>query len=288
MGAALVCTGLFGAASTVAGPVTVQDDTGRTLTLAVPPQRLVSLLPSLTELVFALGAGDRVVGIDRYANAPAEVKHLPRLGGIDDALIEPIVALRPDVVLASTSSRALDRLEALGIRVLRLRSDSHGDVQHSLQLLGRLLGLAPKADEVWASVQQQTRDAANHVPPAWRGRRVYFELGGGPFAAGEHSFIGQTLAALGLVNIVPAALGPFPQLNPEFVLRAQPDLLMGTRADTEAMARRPGWSVLTAVRRGQHCGWTDAEYEVLTRPGPRLGQAAALVADCLQRLGAPR
>lgn len=266
----------------------LRDDRGVEHRFTAEPQRIVSLLPSLTEGLYALGGGPRIVGVDRYANWPPEVKALPRLGGLDDALIEAIAALRPDVVLASTASRSLDRLETLGIRVLRLKSDSHADVQRTLDLLARLLGKPESGVRLWQGIQAEVAAAAARVPPSLRGQRVYFELGGGNYAAGLASFIGQTLAALGLRNIVPADLGPFPQVNPEFVLRAQPDLVMGLQRELRAMPSRPGWASLPALRGQRVCAFDADTYEMLTRPGPRLGQGAAVLADCLQRLGMPR
>lgn len=276
------------AATAVATGVVLRDDRGVEHRFTAPPQRIVSLLPSLTESLYALGGGPRVVGVDRYANWPPEAKALPRLGGLDDALIEAIAALKPDVVLASTASHSLDRLETLGIRVLRLKSDSHADVQRTLDLLARLLGRPESGVRLWQGIQAEVAAAAARVPPALRGQRVYFEIGGGGYAAGRASFIGQTLAALGLQNIVPADLGPFPQLNPEFVLRAQPDLVMGLQRELRAMPSRPGWASLAALRGQRVCAFDADTYEMLTRPGPRLGQGAAVLADCLQRLGLPR
>jgi len=95
--------------------ITLRDDRGAAVTLLAPPQRIVSLLPSLTESVCALGACAHLVGTDRFSNAPASVIALPKLGGIDDAQIERIVALKPDVVLVSSSARVTDRLEGLGL-----------------------------------------------------------------------------------------------------------------------------------------------------------------------------
>jgi iron complex transport system substrate-binding protein len=86
-------------------------------------------------------------------------------------------------------------------------------------------------------------------------------------------------------NIVPADLGPFPKLNPEFVVRAQPDVVMGVRREQQAMAERPGWNTLAAIRNDRRCGFETPQYEMMTRPGPRLGEAAGLLADCLARLG---
>lgn len=274
--------GWLGAA--LAQPLVVQDDRGTRHRFDAPPQRIVSLLPSLTESVCALDACQRLVGVDRWSNWPAQVNALPRLGGMDDALIEAIARLKPDVVLASTSSRALDRLDALGLRVLRLRSETHGDVQRTLHLLAGLLGTPDKGAQAWARIEQDLAAAAARVPPALRGQRVYFEIGGGPYAAGTSSFIGETLSRLGMANIVPAALGPFPKLNPEFVLRAQPDIVMGAAKEEQAMGGRSGWSALVALQQGRRCGFAADPYEAMIRPGPRLGQAAGQIADCLQRL----
>ncbi|MES2718613.1 MAG: helical backbone metal receptor [Pseudomonadota bacterium] len=284
--ALLLLAGLLQGAA--AQPLVVQDDRGNSHRFAAPPQRIISLLPSLTESVCALGACPRLVGVDRWSNWPEAVNRLPRLGGLDDALVEAIVRLKPDLVLASNSARSLERLEALGLPVLRLRSETHADVQRTLQLLARLLGTPDQGALAWARIERELASAAARVPSALRGQRVYFEIGGGPYAAGTSSFIGETLARMGLANIVPATLGPFPKLNPEFVLRAQPDIVMGAAKDAQAMAARSGWSALVALQTGQRCGFASEAYESMIRPGPRLGQAAGLIADCLQRLGAAR
>ena len=261
--------------------ITLRDDRGATVTLAAPPQRIVSLLPSLTESVCALGACARVVGTDRFSNAPASVIALPKLGGIDDAQIERIVALKPDVVLVSSSARVTDRLEGLGVRVLVLESRDHADVKRTLTLLAQMLGTPAVAERVWAGIERDLRTAAERVPAAMRGQRVYFEIDATPFAAGPGSFIGETLAWLGVANAVPAELGPFPKLNPEYVIRLQPDIVMAVDRNLAEMPMRPGWAALRALKQGSSCGFTSERYELLTRPGPRMGEAAAVLADCL-------
>lgn len=268
-----------------AQPIQVRDDRGTEHRLPALPRRIVTMLPSLSETAWVLGAGPRLVGVDRYSNWPAEVARLPHLGGMDDAQIEAIAALKPDIILASTSSRAMDRLEALGFTVLRLKSESHADVRRTLDLVARLLGQPDAGARVWARLNREIEAAAAHVPASLRGQRVYFEVGGGAYAAGATSFIGETLARLGLGNIVPPALGPFPKLNPEYVVRAKPELIMGVQGEQAALLARPGWSALTAVRERRLCGFEAAQYDMLVRPGPRLGEAAGLLADCLSRLG---
>ena len=182
--------------------IVVIDDRQTEHRFAAPPERIVSLLPSLTEAIWALGGGTRLVGVDRYSNWP-EVGMLP--GG----------------------------------------------------------GTA------------FPRDA----------NRSYFEINGGPHAAGTSSFIGETMARLGLVNIAPPELGPFPKLNPEFIVRARPWIAIGLDRDMAALPGRPGWRTIPAVHEGRLWGLSNLDYEMLIRPGPRLGDAAALLVDCLAKAG---
>ena len=218
--------------------VQVTDDRGVTVTLAAPPQRIVSLLPSLTETVCELGQCQRLVGVDRYSNWPASVQTLPHVGGGLDPNIEAIVALKPDVVLMATSSRAAARLEALGLKVVALEPKTLADVRRVLAQVGAAAGGARRdAQRVWrAHRRRRCGRRRSRCPPRSRGARVYFEVSSGPYAAGEASFIGETLTRLGARNIVPATLGPFPKLNPEFVVRANPDVIM----IGERNAARPG------------------------------------------------
>ena len=263
-----------------AAPITVVDDRGHTVTLIQPPQRIVSLLPSLTETVCALGACERLVGVDRYSNWPARVVPLQGVGGGLDPNIEAIVALRPDVVLMATSSRAQARLESLGLKVVALEPKTYADVQRVLGKVGQVLGVAD-ALQVWRVIDAGVQAAAQSLPAAARGTRVYFEVNSGPYAASPSSFIGETLARLGAGNIVPAALGPFPKLNPEFVVRADPDLIMVGARSAEGLAARPGWSQMRALRDGRLCRFDAAQSDVLIRPGPRMAEAARLMAGCL-------
>ncbi|MDE2092584.1 MAG: ABC transporter substrate-binding protein [Burkholderiales bacterium] len=266
--------------------ITLHDDRGATLVLAAPPQRIVSLLPSFTESVCALGGCAWLVGTDRYSNWPASVRALPKLGGVDDAQIERIVALHPAVVLAAPSARGVDRLEALGVKVLVLESRDLADVKRTLSVLAQMLGTPAQAARVWSGIERDVRAAVARVPAALRGRRVYFEVDATPYAAGAGSFIGELLARMGLANAVPAALGPFPKLNPEYVVHLQPDVVMASAQDLATMPGRPGWGALNALRDGRTCGYTSAQFELLTRSGPRLGEAASMLADCLVSIGA--
>ena len=259
------------------------DDRGVSVTFALSPQRIVSLLPSLTESVCALEQCQRLVGVDRYSNYPASVRRLPVVGGGLDPNIEAIVALKPDVVLLATSSRASQRLEALGIKVVALEPKNHADVRRVLKKIGALLEIpdAAGADRLWRIIDSSVSAAAQSLSPQAKNTRVYFEVSRGPYAAGEASFIGETLSRLGVKNVIPAALGPFPRINPEFVVRANPDLIMVGSRGMQDMVSYPGWSSIKAVREQRICVFGVDESDVLVRPGPRMAEAARIMARCI-------
>ena len=276
---------LFGSAGPLhATPLVIEDDRGVRITLPASPKRIVTLLPSLTETVCALNACDRIVGTDRYSSHPAEVAKLPKTGGLDDANVELIVALRPDVVLLALSSRVTERLEALGIKVIALEPRTYVDVKRVLGKVAEVLEREAAGEKLWQVIDATVMAAARSVPPGARGMTVYYEVDSAPYAAGESSFIGETLHRLGLVNIVPAKMGPFPKLNPEFVVRADPQWIMVSARGAPGLPERPGWSRIRAVKDGRVCVFKPEDNDVLSRPGPRMGEAAQLMAACLREL----
>lgn len=285
-GAVLISAACMASAARAVEVVLV-DDRGVRTVWSAPPQRIVSLLPSLTETVCELGQCARLVGTDRYSNHPASVKALPKTGGLDDANLEQIVALRPDVVLLALSARVTDRLEALGIRVVALEPRTHDDVRRVAGKIAQLLGQPAAGERLWARLEGEINQAASAVPAGWRGQRVYYEVDSAPYAAGASSFIGHTLARLGLRNIVPESLGPFPKLNPEFVVRGDPQLIMVSARNAAALPARPGWMRIPAVQHGRICTFSAEQGDVLSRPGPRMGEAARIMAACLQRMTPP-
>ena len=271
------------AAMAPARALEVIDDRGVAVTFAQSPQRIVSLLPSLTESVCALEQCQRFVGVDSNSNYPASVRRLPIVGSGLEPNIEAIVALRPDVVLLATSSRAAQRLESLGIKVVGLETKTHADVKRVLKMLGVLLAIPDEAGagRLWRVIDAGVAAAAQSLPAKVKNTRVYFEVSRGPYAASESSFIGETLTRLGVKNVVPASLGPFPRLNPEFVVRANPDLIMVGNRGLLTMTSYPGWSGLKAVREQRICAFDVFESDVVVRPGPRMSEAARIMAKCI-------
>ncbi|MDO8252724.1 MAG: helical backbone metal receptor [Rhodoferax sp.] len=279
----MLCLATVGAmlSATAAQALQVTDDRGVTVSFAQTPQRIVSLLPSLTETVCELGQCQRLVGVDRYSDFPLSVRALPQVGGGLDPNIEAIVALKPDVVLMATSSRVGERLQSLGIKVVALEPKSHADVKRVLEKIGQVLDV-PDAQRVWRAIDAGVLAAAQSLPASVKNTRVYFEVNRAPYAAGETSFIGETLTRLGAKNIVPASLGPFPKLNPEYVVRANPDVIMVGDRNYAGMEGRPGWSGIRAIKERRVCVFTVAQSDVVVRPGPRMAEGARIMAQCLQ------
>ena len=268
--------------SAIAQAVVLRDDRQVEVTITQPPQRIVSLLPSLTETVCALGQCQKLVGVDRYSNWPESLAKLPRMGGGIDPNIESVVAAKPDLVLMATSARGAERFAALGLTVLALEPRSHADVQRVMRIVAQALDVpVQESDRVWRHIDAAVNAAAQSIPSQAKGQRVYFEVSRAPYGASESSFIGETLQRLGARNILPASLGPFPKINPEFVVRAQPDIIMVGDSNFADMATRPGWQNMQAMRTQRVCHFKSEESDVLVRAGPRMAEAARLMAKCL-------
>ena len=265
-----------------ANAIVVTDDRQLDVVISKPPQRIVSLLPSLTETVCALGQCKKLVGVDRYSSWPESVHKLPRMGGGIDPSIESVVAVKPDLVLMGTSARGAERLKALGLTVLALEPRSHADVHRAIQIIGKALDVPIReTDLVWTNIQNALDTTAQSIPLEAKGKRVYFEVSSVPYGASESSFIGETLQRLGVQNILPGSLGPFPKINPEFVVRAQPDIIMVGDSNFADMVSRPGWKNMPALRMERVCQFKKEDANILVRPGPRLAEAAQLMAQCL-------
>lgn len=265
-----------------AAPVSIADDRGAVAVFDKPPQRIVSLMPSLTESVCALGKCSALVGVDRFSNWPKSIQDLPKLGGMGDVNIERIVQLKPDVVLLEKASPVIARLNGLGIKTFALDIKSMSDEERALQKLDLVLGTS-ESSRVWNQIQKEIMRASKQLPLKEKNISVYFEVNPAPFAAGSTSFIGEILTQLDLVNILPKALGPFPKINPEFVVQAKPDVILLTESTVADIQKRPGWNSIPAVTKNRICVFTGDQNDVLVRPGPRMGEAALIISDCIQR-----
>jgi iron complex transport system substrate-binding protein len=247
------------------------------------PQRIISLMPALTETVCLLGACPLLVATDRHSDWPEAVRKLPKLGALDDISLEALIRLKPDLILAHPGGRLNERLKTLGLPLLELRSDNLQDIQQALSAIETRLKLpqAPRAALLWDEAQSAIQAQAKALRLN-RNARVYIEVDSALYAGGPKSYLGELLNALGAQNIVPHDLNAFPKLAPEFILAQQPDLVMQLHVGPSP-ASRPGWQLLKALKAGRLCQWSSEELNILVRPGPRVAQASALMAACLSK-----
>jgi iron complex transport system substrate-binding protein len=269
-------------------PSEVTDDLGRTFRFNAPPRRIVSLNPGHTETLFALGAGDRVVGVDDYSDYPPEAKSRAKVGGGHHANLESIVALEPDFVVALVEEQEVDALVARGIAAIKLLPRNFEGVLQTILLLGKVTWTGPCAEEIVSSMREQISRIQARVkglhPP-----RVFLELDGTdparPFTSGPHSFIGAMVEAAGGSNIAHEIHTPAGQMSLEAIVAEDPDVivLMDSTNPVNPQSRedvlhRRGWSGISAVRNGAVFS-VDSAY--FSRPSPRFVQGIELLARLL-------
>lgn len=269
--------------------VSATDDAGRTVRLPQPARRVVSLLPAGTETLFALGAGDRVVGRTRYDTDP-EAAHLPSVGGGLDPSLEALVALRPDLVVAwatAGGSEPRERLEELGIPVFAIATQDTADVFANIQRLGHLVGRDAAADSLARAIHAQLHTVRTSAGPGERPSVLYVASIDPPIVAGPGTFIAELIGVAGgeLVNTGTSAEVYWPPLSLEALVRTQPDIIMlpvgeAPASSLERLRREPGWRDLEAVRESRVA---PVPMDLMNRPGPRIGETAALMREALRQ-----
>lgn len=260
-------------------PLTVPAGEGRTITLTQAPQRIVSLSPGVTEVLFAIGAGGQVAGTDRFSDFPEAAKALPKLE-YTNTNVEALVALRPDLVIAAGRQRSLVPVfEQAGLKVLPMEEPSSiAGVVNRIRVMGQVTDHGNEAENLASSLEQRVAAVTERISSIAAGPRVYHEVDPKLFAAAPNSFVGDVYTVLKAQNIVPKGDNPYPQISAESIISADPQvIIVGNRLPESApteIKRRPGWNVVSAVK-------NDRIYEVednlISRPGPR-------VVDALEQL----
>jgi iron complex transport system substrate-binding protein len=261
-------------------PLSITDDAGVSSTFAAPPQRIVSLSPGLTEITFAVGAGNRLVAVDSFSEYPPEAKTIqPRLITYPSPSIETIVSLRPDVVL-SLAERDDDvaQIRRQGIPVLKLLPRDFDAAVRTIGVLGRLLlGNAAVADAI-ASDMLARRDAVVAAVADAPRPRVLEELDASepdkPFVAGPNGFYGQLIDLAGGMNVFGDLPGDVAQVGAESIVERNPEVIILADADLpfnpqtpELVTARPGWATVSAVQNG---AIYPVRGDLYATPGPRL------------------
>lgn len=260
--------------STPATPagVPIVDDAGDTAAVALPARRIVSLNPALTELLFAIGAGESVIGRTAWCDYPPEASAVPSLGDGISPNLEAILARKPDLVLLYTSGQNTDavrRLTQLGIPALRFRTDSLRDVPRLARVLGRLTGREPAADSVRRAFERDLA-AATTAPAGHRPTVFLLVWDQPPMTVGRGSFLTELLERAGAENLfadVPTSSAP---VSIEAVASRNPDVILALGTEPPAFVTRPEWQVVGAVRDRRLVREDGSEF---SRPSPRAPQA---------------
>ena len=263
-------------ATASAFPVSITDFQNRSVAISKRPERIVSIGPSNTEFLFALGAGDRVVGTDDFSDEPAAAKSKEHVGGVKVSL-EKVVSLKPDlIVTVKFSDGTIEALSQTSAAVLVIDPQNAGDVARTATLLGQAVGAngAKLAADIQAQLDAVKAKTANASKP-----KVFHEIDASDltkmYTVGPGSFIHDLIKLAGGTNIAAAAKTQYPTISAEEVVRADPDVVVLADAaygtTLEQVIARPGWSALTAVKNKRVYPVSGNLY---SRPGPRLGQAA--------------
>jgi len=264
---------LAAAASAAAEPVTVRDAFNREVTLEAPPERIVTIFASNTEMVAALGLGDRIVGIEAYTRFPPEVLGRPLVGGRLGFSVDAVVRQRPDLVVVTPARQAahqlVDPMERLGIPVVVLLQRDVAEILANIRLLGRLGGVPERGEAVAGAFEARLARVADHVKAASAPSVVMVtgRIGNGlMLVARRDTYTGDAIQRAGGRFALAAAT--IAQVSPEAIFKADPDILLfaGAERDMRELIARPGWKEMRAVRERRAHAVSRAE---LLIPGPR-------------------
>ena len=276
--------------SAVANVLTFTDGLGREITLSGPAQHVVSLAPSNTEILFAIGAGDQVVGRDALSDFPEAAKNVTDVGSTFDSLnTEQIVSLKPDLVLAAeiNTPEQVKQLEDLGLTVYYLKNPlTLEEMYGNLETVAQLTGHEKETVTLIESLKARVAAVDEKIAPISSRPNVFYELDATdpakPYTAGKGTFITQLIERAGGHNIA-SDLDGYPQISLEQVVAADPAFIILGDArygvTPESIAQRPGWENLSAVKNGKVLPFND---DLVSRPGPRLVDALEELAKLLR------
>ena len=284
------------AAGSETWPVEVVDDLGRKVILARLPERIVSLTPSNTEILHAVGAGHQVIGGTILDDYPPEARSHASIGGMAPKSInlEAVTALRPDLVLATSGVQApiIAPLERLGLTVVALGATDFAGVARNIRMVGRLTGHTAEADQLAARFLDRVAAVSHRVAsrPSPRPKVLYLLREDPLVTAGPGTFIGQMIEAAGGINVFGDVTVRFPRPSEEEILARAPEVILSTygvmnagtqhdEARRQRIRSRAGWDRIPAVRENRIAFLQE---DLVSKPGPRLVEGLEAVAEVLQ------
>ncbi|NWJ46585.1 MAG: ABC transporter substrate-binding protein [Chloroflexi bacterium] len=279
------------AAATTAAtfPLELKDDAGRTVKLAKAATKIVSLAPSSTEILYALGLAEQVVGVDQFSNYPPEAAKKEQVGSFADINLEKVISLSPDLVLATSLhlKTVVPTLEQRNINVIVFDPKDLAGVVANIKLVGKAAGVPDKGDTEAKNFQNRLDNVASKVKNASKKVTVFFDLGD-LYTVAAGSFLNDMIEKAGGVNIAPAGTNPYPQLTNEVIIAADPQVIILSSGDggfvkddaaaISTVTARAGWDKLTAVK---NKNIRTVIADLTNRPGPRAAEGVEQIALAL-------
>lgn len=260
---------------------TVKDDTGADITFEKIPETVISLQPSNTEILFALGVGDKVVGATDFDNYPEEAKEIERVSDSMNINAEKIIALKPDVVIAYTigEEEALNPLKDAGIPIFVIQSAaSFDDVYGDIEQIAQVMGVKEKGEELIHDIRGKIAGVEKKLSSITDKKALYFEIDPTPYTTGKNTFQQEILNAAGVENVFGDQEG-WIQVSEEEIIKRNPSIITTTANYLEDpigdISGRSGWEQLDAVKTEQVF---VLDPDITSRPGPRIGEAVELIA----------
>ncbi|MCY8511324.1 ABC transporter substrate-binding protein [Bacillus mojavensis] len=274
-------------AASEAFPVTIDDASNEDVTIKKEPEKIVSLMPSNTEIIYALGLGDKVVGVTKNDTYPKEVKQVEKVGDMN-VNVEKVISLKPDLVLAhessmSASADAIKQLKDAGIPVLTVNdAQSFAEVYKSIEMIGEAAGVEKKAGQLVNSMKsdlQEIKEKAKSISKDEE-KSVFIEVSPDPdiYTTGKDTFMNEMLNVIHAKNAAADQKG-WVQMTDEAIVKLNPDTIVttdGVKAD--AVEKRDGWSGINAVK---HHRVYDVDPDLVTRSGPRLIEGVEELAESI-------
>lgn len=262
-------------------PLTIADGLGKEVTIDKQPETIVSLTSSNTEILFALGLGDKIIAVSKYCNYPPEAQNKIKIGGFSTVNIEKVVDLKPDLVLGTcyVQEAIVKELERLGLTVIALDAKNIEDVLENIRLVGKATGQLETAIELVANLEQRIKavtDKTKDLPDSQR-PRVFHEVQYDPLmTAGPGTFIHHLIHLAGGVNIASDSTTKYPVYNLEILIERNPEVIIlsmghgSIAASIEGVKERERWKIIDAVKNNRVY---DINADIIARAGPRIADA---------------
>ncbi|MBC7320204.1 cobalamin-binding protein [bacterium] len=266
-------------------PITVKDDVGRRVTVPKEPKRIISTAPAVTEILFALGLDEKIVGVTTLCNYPEEAKAKEKIGTFQSPNIEKILSLKPDLIVATggVQRQVVEKLEQLGIPIFVSYPGTLEGVIKSIYTIGRICGAEENARKLAFNLKFRIAKVTSKVAKAKSKPKVFFELWHEPLmSAGPGSFIDDLIKKAGGINIAGSAKSAYPIFSLEQLIKEDPDVIIGAESSMGGnpleISKRPGWDTLKAVKNQRVFTIND---DIVFRSGPRLVLALEIIAKYL-------